>query len=202
MRLLVVGATGDLGRAVVANALARGHDVTALVRDLTRAELPDEVRSVPGDVLDPVSLEAAARDRDAVICALGTPSPRRATTLLEEGTANLVAAMKQVGVPRLICVTLLGVGESGANAALLYRHIVFRLLSPMVPDTVNQERVVRDSGLDWVLVRPPTIIGGRQGARVRVLHEGERGRVDSSPVRRWRASWSMSPRHTHIPARR
>ena len=85
--------------------------------------------------------------------------------------------MKRVGVPRLICVTLLGIGESRANAALLYRHVVFRLLRPMVADKVNQEWVVRGSGLEWVIVRPPTIIGGRQGARVRVLREGERGRV-------------------------
>ena len=177
MRLLIVGATGALGRAVVAKAVARRHDVTALVRDVATAELPDQIRCVRGDVLDPATLEPAARDSEAVIFALGTPSPRQATTLLEEGTANLVAVMKHVGVPRLICVTLLGVGESRANAALLYRHIVFRLLSPMVPDKVNQERVVRNSALDWVIVRPPTIIGGRQGARVRVIREGEGGRV-------------------------
>ena len=177
MRLLIVGATGALGRAVVGSALVRGHDVTALVRDLAKAELPDQVWCVRGDVLDPATLEPAARHRDVVICALDTPSPRQATTLLEEGTANLVAVMKRVGVPRLICVTLLGVGESRANAALLYRHIVFPLLRPMVADKVNQERVVRESGLDWVIVRPPTIIGGRQGARVRVIRDGERGRV-------------------------
>jgi uncharacterized protein YbjT (DUF2867 family) len=135
------------------------------------------VLSVAGDVLDQASLEPAARGRDAVICALGTPSSRQATTLLEQGTANIVAVMKQVGVSRLVCVTLLGIGESRTNAALPYRHVVLPLLSPMVPDKVNQERVVRESGLDWVLVRPPTIVGGRQGAGVRVLREGERGRV-------------------------
>jgi len=157
--------------------VARVHDVTALVRDVAAAELPDQVRCLRGDVLDPATLEPAVRSREAVICALGTPSPRQATTLLERGTANLVTVMEHVGVPRLVCVTLLGVGESRANAALLYRHAVLRLLSPMVPDKVNQERVVRDSALDWVIVRPPTIIGGRRGARIRVLREGDHGRV-------------------------
>ena len=138
MRLLVVGATGNLGRAVVASALARSHDVAALVRDVATAGLPDRVHTVRGDVLDSASLEPAVSGRDAVICALGTPSPRQATTLLEEGTANLAGVMERLGVPRLVCVTLLGVGQSRSNAALLYRHIVLRILGTMVPDKENQ----------------------------------------------------------------
>ena len=177
LRLLVVGATGNLGRAVVAGALARGHDVVALVRDLATAGLPDGVHTVRGDVLDPASLEPAVSGRDAVICALGTPSPRQATTLLEEGTANLAEVMERLGVPRLVCVTLLGVGRSRSNAALPYRHIVLRILNPMVADKENQERVVRTSGLDWVLVQPPTIVGGRRPRKARVIREGEPGRV-------------------------
>ncbi len=130
MWLLVVGATGGLGRAVLDSALARGHEVSALVRNPQTAE----VRSLQGDVLDPASMEPAVGGHDAVVCALGTPSPRTATTLLEEGTANLVEVMTRLQVSRLVCVTLLGVGQSRANTALLYRHIILRLLAPMVPD--------------------------------------------------------------------
>lgn len=155
MQLMVVGATGPLGRAVVDSALGRGHNVKALVRNPQSATLPDTVQTVQGDVLDPASLEPAARGCEAVVCVLGTPSPRTATTLLETGTANLVTVMKQVPVPRLVCVTLLGIGDSRSNTALLYRHIILRVLAPMVPDKEKQERVVRESGLDWVLVRPP-----------------------------------------------
>jgi nucleoside-diphosphate-sugar epimerase len=61
MRLLVVGATGSLGRLAVAEAAQRGHDVTALVRDPARADLPEPVVKVRGDVLDPVSLGPAGR---------------------------------------------------------------------------------------------------------------------------------------------
>ncbi len=177
MRLLVVGATGGLGRAVLGSALARGHDVSALVRNPQTGDLPAEVRSLPGDVLDPASMEPAVGGRDAVVCALGTPSPRTATTLLEEGTANLVEVMTRLQVSRLVCVTLLGVGQIRANTALLYRHIILRLLAPMVPDKQNQERVVRATGLDWVLVRPPTFVGFGSRGRVRVIREGAPGRV-------------------------
>lgn len=135
MRIVVVGATGGLGRDVVAEALAGGHETTALVRDPARAALPGEVEIAQGDVLDRASLTGPLEGRDAVICALGTPSPRRRSTLLEQGTANLVAAMSEAGVRRLACVTLLGVGSSGSNASLFYREDLLRVLAP---DDVRQ----------------------------------------------------------------
>lgn len=177
MRVLVIGATGALGRAVVDAALSRGHEVSALARKPDLADLPGAVRVVQGDVLNPASLASALQDVGSVVCALGTPSPRQPSTLLELGTANVVTAMTQAGVRRLVCVTLLGVGNSRSNTALLYRHVVLRVLAPMVPDKENQERVVRESGLDWVLVRPPTIVGFGSRGRVRVVPEGERGRM-------------------------
>lgn len=126
MRILVVGATGELGGNVAAASLARGHETAALARDPSRAALPRDVEIMQGDVLEPASLRPALDGRGAVICALGTPSPRRRSTLLQVGTANLVAAMAGAGVPRLVCVTLLGVGSSRANASLLYRAAICR----------------------------------------------------------------------------
>ncbi len=103
MRLLVVGATGGLGRLAVAEAVSRGHEVTALVRDRARAGLPEQVVTVRGDVLDPASLAPAVDGQEAVVCALGTPSPRQASSLLENLTRNLVETMKSASVPRLAC---------------------------------------------------------------------------------------------------
>ncbi len=176
MRLLVVGATGSLGRLAVTEAAQRGHDVAALVRDPARANLPEPVVKVRGDVLDPASLDPALAGRDAVICALGTPSPRQASSLLVDGTRNLTAAMKRASVPRLVCVTLLGTADSKRNASPLYRYVILRALAPMVPDKENQERVVRDSGLEWVLVRPPRFVNESRG-QPRVLRSGDKGRV-------------------------
>jgi putative NADH-flavin reductase len=150
MRLLIVGATGGLGRVAVEEALERGHAVRALVRDAARADLPEAVRKVTGDVLDPGTLEAALAGCDAVISALGTPSPRKASSLLTDGTRNLVVAMTHAGVRRLVCVTLLGTGDSRTNASPLYRYVILRALAPMMPDKDNQERVVSESDLEWV----------------------------------------------------
>jgi uncharacterized protein YbjT (DUF2867 family) len=177
MRLLVVGASGGLGREVVAAASARGHATVALARRLPGAPFPAEVEIARGDVLDPSSLTAAVGNSDAVICALGTPSPRRPSTLLRDGTQNLVDAMAQAGVRRLVCVTLLGIGDSAVNTSVFYRQAILRFLAPMVPGKQAQERVVRGSGLDWTLVRPPRFTGGKPRGDVRVIRDGERGRL-------------------------
>lgn len=179
MQLLIVGATGGLGRAIVIEALARDHQVTALVRDASRAGFEASVGTVEGDVLDPQTLVPAVRGKDAVLCALGTPSPRKAITLLEDGTRNLVGAMECERVRRLVCVTLLGVGESRANASFLYGNVILRVLAPMVPDKENQERVVQESTLEWVLVRPPRFVESKRNARPRVIRAGDRDRVGS-----------------------
>jgi putative NADH-flavin reductase len=128
VNILIVGATGGLGRDVVAESLARGHQTAAVVRDPSRAALPEAVQIAQGDVLDRSSLRSAVAGRDAVICALGTPSPRRPSTLLGRGSENLVEAMTAVGVRRLACVTLLGLGSSRSNCSLFYGGVILRVL--------------------------------------------------------------------------
>jgi uncharacterized protein YbjT (DUF2867 family) len=146
------------------------------VRDPARANLPEPVVTVRGDVLVPATLDPALAGTDAVVCALGTPSPRQPSSLLEDGTRNLTEAMKRARVPRLVCVTLPGTADSKRHASPLYRHVILRALAPMVPDKENQERVVRDSGLDWVLIRPPRFVNRSRG-QPRVLRSGDNGRV-------------------------
>ncbi len=130
-----------------------------------------------GDVLVPESLDAAVTDQDAVVCALGTSSPRRPSTLLGEGTRNLVEAMARQGVRRLVCVALLGVGDSVRDASLPYRRLILPLLRPMLPDKQQQEHAVRSSDLDWVIVRPPRFVDGKATGAARIIADGEPGRV-------------------------
>jgi putative NADH-flavin reductase len=177
VKVLVVGATGGLGRDVVNQSLSRGHQTAALARDPSRATLPQAAQIVKGDVLDRSSVRSAVAGQDAVICALGTPSPRQASTLLARGSENLVDAMTEARVRRLACVTLLGLGSSRANCSLFYREVILRMLAPMVSDKEAQEQAVRGSDLDWVLVRPPRFVAGRPRGAVKVIAEGEPGRL-------------------------
>jgi putative NADH-flavin reductase len=102
-RVLIVGATGGTGRELVAQALERGHLVTAFVRDPTalQREHP-RLRILRGNVLDYASLAPAVRDQDAVLSALGHKQFFRPTRILSKGTQNILAAMDAHGVRRLV----------------------------------------------------------------------------------------------------
>jgi putative NADH-flavin reductase len=121
VKVLIVGATGGLGMEMLRRAPERRHEATALARDPSTVQRQDErLQAVRGDVLDPASVESAVRGQDAVLSALGTPNPRKTSTLLSEGTKNLVDAMKRNGVERLVCVTILGTGDSGRRHGRLF----------------------------------------------------------------------------------
>ena len=161
MRVMVVGATGRLGRHVVERALERGHEVTAFARNPAAVELEqDRLRTAKGDVLDAASLEAAAAGQDAVISCLGTREWRR-VTLRAEGVRNIISAMKAHGVRRLVVFSAFGVGDSREQlrrASFLFGRIIFPLLlKDSFEDMARMEEAVRESGLEWVIVRPTAL---------------------------------------------
>ena len=163
MRVLIIGATGPTGQQLVTQAAAAGHVVAALVRDAARARFTTSVRKAEGDVLDPDSLARAVADQEAVVCSLGSgvTGPFKQMTLLSVGTVNLVTAMKQAGVNRLVCITGIGAGESKGHGLWWYNWLVQPLLLRGVyQDKDRQEAVVRSSGLDWTLVRPSGLTNG------------------------------------------
>jgi uncharacterized protein YbjT (DUF2867 family) len=166
-KILVLGATGGTGRQIVTQALARGHQVTALVRSPQKAGDLNGVRLVVGDVREAKVLREALRGQDAVVSALGTPaSPFRDVTLLSSATRALVQAMKAEHVARLVAITGIGAGDSRGHGGFLFDRVIFPLLLKKVyADKDRQEAIVRDSGLDWVLVRL-TILNDKPGGGV------------------------------------
>lgn len=164
-KLLVLGATGAAGRLIVSQAAARGHDVTVLVRSAEKAGDLKEAKLVVGDARDESALREALKGRDAVVSALGTPaSPFREVTLLSTATRALVNAMKAEQVSRLVCITGIGAGDSAGHGGFLFDKLIFPLLLRKVyADKNRQEAIVRDSGLDWVLVRP-SILNNKPGS--------------------------------------
>jgi len=158
-KILVLGSTGGTGRLIVRQALARGHDVTALVRSAEKAIGLDGAQLIVGDARDEQVLRNAVAGQDVVISALGTAaSPFREVTLLSDATRALDSAMKAEGVSRLICITGLGAGDSAGHGGFLFDKVIFPLLLRKVySDKNRQEAIVRSSGLDWVLVRPSVL---------------------------------------------
>jgi uncharacterized protein YbjT (DUF2867 family) len=148
--------------------------VTALVRDPARLGIEHpRLRVVRGDVLDPASLEDAARDAGAVLCALGHRRYLGPSRILSAGTRNIAGAMERQGVRRLVCETSLGIGDSAGRMGLLYTFFLLPVVLPFYFwDKTRQEQVVAASGLDWVIVRPGALVDGpgrgrwRHGASV------------------------------------
>ena len=158
-KILVLGATGGTGRLIVKEALARGFSVRVLVRSAAKASGLEGAEVFIGDARDEAALRKALDGRDAVVSALGTPvSPFKEVTLLSSATKALVNAMKATGVSRLVCITGMGAGDSAGHGGFAFDRLVLpALLRKVYVDKNRQEAIIRDSGLDWVLVRPSVL---------------------------------------------
>ena len=154
MKLCVIGATGGVGRHFVEQALGEGHEVTAFVRTPSKLDLKHaSLHLVQGDVMDTRSLAHAVRGQDAVVCSLGSASLKK-NTLRSEGTRHVVEAMTQAGVTRLLVVSSMGVGDSHKQLTLFAKFFVATLIRHPIADHEVQEAIVRESNLDWTIVRP------------------------------------------------
>ncbi len=157
MQLLVVGATGGTGRQAVEQALERGHYVTAFVRDPAKLILQHPNLTVlTGDVLKPDTILPAVRRQNAVFCSLGGRIGQQ-DHAVAEGTKNLIVAMHQADVRRLLVVSSLGVGSSYAEASLPSKLFIKTFLSGPIAEKEIQEQAVRESGLDWIIARPTSL---------------------------------------------
>lgn len=166
-------------------ALARGCEVTAFVRDPARLDLQDaRLRLAQGDILDPGTVTAALATRpDAVISALGI-FHRKPETWLSTGTANIIEAMRGQGVRRLVCVSSLGAGDSRGQGSLLAKWLQWFLLRHVLDDKTRQEDLIRASGLDWTIFRPPQLTLDPQVRSDVVLWSGK--------APRQRLAWKVS----------
>jgi putative NADH-flavin reductase len=171
MKVLILGATGSIGRHLVPQTLALGHEVTALVRDPSKLEARSErLRVVAGDALDPVAVDAAVRGQEAVIFSLGRSNHRAPTTMFSDAIRILIHAMETHGVRRLVCITGIGAGDSRGHGGFLYDKIIFPWFTKETyADKDRQEALIRESSLDWIIVRPASFNNGPQRGNLRAV---------------------------------
>ena len=172
MKLLIFGSTGSIGRQLVEQALAQGHAVTAFARDSAKLDLKHaNLKVIQGDVMDFASVERVVQDQEVVLCALGAG---RKGTIRSEGTRHIVRAMENAGVRRFICLTSLGVGESRGNLNFFWKYIMFGiLLREAFADHESQENYVKQSRLDWTIVRPAAFTDGNRTGEYRHGFQGK-----------------------------
>lgn len=188
MRLTVFGATGGTGRQVVDAALATGHEVTVLVRDVQRAGAMDSrVRVEPGDARDPQAVARAVADAEGVISAIGSRAMGR-STLITDCMTTIVAALP--AGTRLMAVSTVGAGDSGAQMPRAIRMTLGVLLRNAIADHNGQERVIMASDLDWTIARCVVLTDGPATGEVHVVTEGRVGgsRVTRADVAQWLVS--------------
>ena len=153
MKVLVVGAAGKTGRAVVDRAKAAGHQVTAFVHDATGYDVPG-VRVYAGDAADPRAVDAAVAGQDAVIDTIGGRTPYKQTTLETSAAKTIIGAMQRNDVRRLVVTSTIGEGDSVANTPFYDRILLATLLRGATPDKAAMEKEVEASGLEWIITRP------------------------------------------------
>ncbi len=161
MRVVIFGANGQTGRLATRRALDAGHTTVAVTRRPDDFPFADPALSVAGaDVHDAEAVAGIVADADAVLSTLGVPFTREPVNTYSRGTANIVAAMQSSGVSRLVVVSSTGAypapGRTGAPFALrLFEPVITKTIGKTVYDDIRlMESVVRDSDLDWTIVRP------------------------------------------------
>ena len=159
--ILIFGASGKTGHELVNQALAQGHHVTAFVRNPSKLKIThDNLKVVLGDITNYQNVVDAIKGHDAVLSALGAASPYKFDQSVIDGMSNIVRVMEQVGIKRLIYLSGIVVDESRRNAGLLIRCLAPFLLRTEKAGHEARENIIRQSMLNWTLVRSAALTDG------------------------------------------
>ena len=156
MKIAIFGASGRTGILTVYQALEKGHEVTAFARTPSSVTITHKnLRIIRGDILEFEKVKAAVEGQDVVILTLGTYT-RKYSTVLSEGTANIIRAMNETAVKRLICMSSVGILKD--DGGFWFGKIILPLfLKQEFEDKKRQMDLIRESNLDWVIIRPVTL---------------------------------------------
>lgn len=176
MKIVVFGASGGTGIEIVRQALDAGHEVTAFVRDPGKMNIQHaHLNILQGDILDAVAVNKAVAGQEAVVSALG-PSRPPVPGMMETAAKNIVEAMNQAGIRRLISTTGAGVRAEQDQPQLidhLIKGLLTLLASEVLKDSAANVAVIRASDLDWTVVRYPRLTDGPLTGKYRVGYLGK-----------------------------
>jgi len=202
MSIAVFGGSGGTGSEAVLQALERGEEVTTLVRDRTKLKAPrgaagftegspfasDKLTVTQGDVTKKGDVDAVFEGKDVtgVVVALGGKTSDVGATMLQDGTANIIAACKANGVKRISVVTTIGAGDSMEQAPWAFRLLMMTVMSSIMADKNKQEELFNAPGapgaeLEYCLVRPGGLKNEPPNGIVNVI-SGEAGAISRADV--------------------
>ncbi len=172
-KTLVIGGTRGIGLEFVITAAANGFPVRLLARNSLKFNYAHKkLEVVNGNLLDDKSLQTALIDIENVVLTVGINPTFKNVTLFSEGTKLLIGEMENAGVKNLFCVTGVGAGDTKGLGGFLYNKIILKtLLKSMYEDKDRQEEIIKNSSLNWVLVRPGFLTNGKLTEKYKVLKE-------------------------------
>ena len=160
MKVVIFGATGLSGKAILKEALAQNHQVAVLVRNRAAVLVQHKnLTVVEGNVLDRNTVNSVLKDQEAVIQSLGVggKGDGKPTTFVSDANKIIMEGMQKNGVPRLIAMSIAGAGDSLAFTPWFLRKLVLpyfmHWLQVLIDDKNRMEPMIVKSGLDWTIVR-------------------------------------------------
>lgn len=190
MRLIVFGATGGTGRAVIARALAAGHVVTAFARDAGKVPAAEGLHVFQGDAMVAADVARALVGQEAVVISLGnSQNPfallfgvRRTTarSICETGTRHILSGLPQGSKVPLIVVSAFGIGETRPKLPFLFKLFYRLFLREQMADKERQEAVLRASSARWVIIQPVALTDKQPTGQWTATRDGTLGKAEVS----------------------
>jgi len=163
-KVIIFGATGSIGKQLIQQNLEQGNKVTAFCRTVSKLDgfNHPNLKIHVGDVFNESDINKGMKGQEVVLIALGSGNKRK-SFVRSVGTQNIIKAMKENGVRRLICQSTLGTHESNSNLNFFWKYIMFGwYLKQIFEDHELQEEYVKASELDWTIVRPGAFTDGEK----------------------------------------
>ncbi len=186
MHITILGASGKTGTLLVEQALAAGHEVTALTRRAGTIAARPQLSVVTGDATDADAVARASLEADVVISALGQGSKK--SSLMTDAVTAVIAASKAVGFRRFILLSGVMAKPERLGPAVKLMGISAR---EMFADKARSEDLLRGSGLDWTIVYPPLLTGKPVGSGLRILADTEKISLRHTVGRADLAAWML-----------
>jgi putative NADH-flavin reductase len=180
MKLVIFGATGFSGQAILKLALSKGFKVTVLVRNKSAISIQNEnLTVIQGNVLDSNDVKKALEHQDTVIQCLGVggKGDGKPTTFISDATKTIVEEMEKQQIKRLIAMSNVGAGNSLAFQPWFFTKIILpyfmKWLKVIIDDKNRMEPIIMNSALDWTIVRCPNIVDKTPKGNVHATLDGK-----------------------------
>lgn len=164
MNVVIFGATGIVGKAILKEALQKGHNVTALTRKASKITVADsKLRVVEGDVTDRSVLRKVLKGQDAVIQTLGIggKGDGKPTTFVSRTNCIIMEEMEGMNIRRLIAISVIGAGDSYHFLPWIYKKCILPVFQkwfiPIIEDKNRMENDILKTHLDWTVIRCTTV---------------------------------------------